>query len=72
MLPIGKSKALPRLSDEEFAALEEVGTRPVRMITDKQRDLLIALGYISEIVPANGLSTLTLTGSGLRRLERGK
>lgn len=63
----------PRLTDEEFVALTQVGNRPMQgTIMDKDRDRLIAAGYIREIVRTGSGTTLVLTGSGMRRLERGK
>jgi len=63
-----------RLTDQEFAALKDVGKKPMeRTISDKHRDCLIAAGYIREVVRHSGsISALALTGHGLRRLERGK
>ncbi len=62
------------LTDEEFASLKEVGTRPIqRIIPDEHRDRLIAAGYVREVVRHSAIgSALALTGAGLRRLESGK
>jgi len=62
------------LTDEEFASLKEVGTKPMqRTISDEHRDRLIAAGYIREVVSHwGGVSALALTGAGIRRLESGK
>lgn len=67
-------KVNPHLSDEKFGALKEVGNRPMqRTITDKHRDLLVAAGYVREVVRNfGGVSALALTGRGIKRLERGK
>jgi hypothetical protein len=67
------SRKVP-LTNEEFASLKEVGSRPMqRTIRDEHRDRLIAVGYIREVVRHSGaVSALALTGAGLRRLEAGK
>jgi len=44
-----------------------------RTIPDEHRDRRVAAGYVRAIVPYSaGVSTLALTGAGLRRLEAGK
>ena len=69
-----ESRRHARLTDEEFAALKDVGKKPMeRTISDKHRDRLIAAGYIREVVRhSGGVSAVALTGHGIRRLERGK
>jgi len=42
-------------------------------IPDGHRDRLIAAGYVREVLPRFGtISTLALTGAGIRRLESGQ
>ena len=62
------------LTGQEFAAWEEVATRPMqRTISSEHRDRLIAAGYIREVVDHSGtINALAMTGRGLRRLDRGK
>jgi len=58
----------PRLTGEEFAALKEVGHRPIQCrIADEHRDCLIAAGYIREITRVGGVNVIALTGFGMRR-----
>ena len=63
-----------KLTLEEFASLQEVGTRPMRKtIPDEHRDRLIAAGYVREVVSNfNGINALALTGRGISRLATGK
>jgi len=63
----------PRLTVEEFAALKQVENRSTqRTVTDDHRNRLIAAGYIREVLRVGGVNVIALTGSGIRRLERGK
>ena len=63
-----------KLTPEEFASLEEVGTRPMRKtIPDEHRNRLIVAGYVREVVRnSGGVSALALTGRGITRLAAGK
>ena len=71
---MAKSKAdHQRLTAEEFTALKQVENRSTqRTITDNHRNRLIAAGYIREVLRVGGVNVIALTGSGIRRLERGK
>ena len=62
------------LTSEEFGSLKELADRPLQhTVPDKRRDRLIMLGYVREVVSrSRGISTLALTGAGLRRLASGK
>ena len=62
------------LTKEEFASLKEIGNRPMqRTIPDNHRDRLIATGFVREVTGRCGdVSTLALTGAGIRRLEFGE
>jgi len=68
------SRRNPRLTSEEFASLQAVGTRPLqRTIPKEHQDRLVALGYIREVMRgSHGVSALALTGRGIRRLGHGK
>ncbi len=63
-----------RLTREELASLREVAMKPTqRSIPDAHRDRLIKAGYVREMVGRwSGISTLALTGAGIRRLESEK
>jgi hypothetical protein len=64
---------LPRLTAEEFSSLKEVGNRPVERTIPDDRDRLIKIGYIREVVRYDGsLGALALTGRGLSRLALGQ
>lgn len=61
------------LTSEEFASLKEVGNRPMQLlIPDEHRDLLVAAGYIREVVRGSTGVSLVLTGRGMKRLARGE
>lgn len=62
-----------RLTAEEFTALKKVENRSTqRTITDNHRNRLIAAGYLREVLRVGGVHAIALTGSGIRRLERGE
>jgi hypothetical protein len=62
------------LTAEEFGSLKELANRPLHYtVPNKHRDRLIRVGYVREVVSrARGISTLALTGAGLKRLASGK
>jgi len=63
-----------RLSSEEFASLKQLADKPRQVtIPAGHRDRLIEAGYVREVLPRwNDISTLVLTGTGLRRVESGE
>jgi len=63
-----------RLTSEEFASLKQLADRPRQVtVPASHRERLIAAGYVREVLPRFGIiSTLALTGAGLRRLEAGR
>lgn len=73
-----QSKYLSRfrfsLAPDEFVSLKAVGKRPLQYtIPNAHRDRLIAAGYVREMTGRwNDISTLVLTGAGIRRLESGE
>jgi hypothetical protein len=60
----------PKLTSEETVALNEVSQK--RMISREHRERLLKTGDIREIIGPSLRSILSMTGLGLRRLERGK
>jgi hypothetical protein len=63
-----------RLTAEEFGSLKELADRPLHSaIPNNHRDRLIRVGYAREVLSRTpSISTLALTGEGLRRLALGK
>lgn len=69
---MAKKLGRPILTAEEFAALKKVENRSTqRTITDDHRNRLIAAGYIREVLRVGGVNAIALTGTGIKRLERG-
>ena len=68
------SRHQARLTSEEFASLKQLADRPRHVtIPAGHRDRLIEAGYVREVLPRfNGIFTLALTGTGLRRVEAGE
>ena len=68
------SRRKPALTSAEFASLKDLANRPMqRTIPDEHRDRLLAAGYVRKVVRhSGGMSTLALTGAGIKRLESGE
>ena len=68
------SRHSKRLTSEEFASLKQLADKPRQVtIPAAHRDRLIEAGYVREVLPRfNGIFTLALTGTGLRRVEAGE
>jgi hypothetical protein len=71
---LSKRDVLPRLAEEEFAALKGVADKPMHCaISDEHRARLIAVGYIREVTSHSGrVYALVPTRRGLKRLARAK